>query len=641
VRLVSAIDAVPDASTAGAVIVAYHPLEENLEQWATVVRLFPHTLIIDNSTDGAHRARVAARAEAIGAVYSLPGENIGLARAYNFGAQWARQRGLAWVLLLDQDTVLGADAGAIVADAWRSLERRDEVAIFAMSFVERATQATIHVPSVPRSSGAATARARDVLEVPSSGSFIPLDAYRRLGPFFEALFLDGVDVEYCYRARGAGLRIVQTVGVCGQHVFGSPERRRLLGREVTTMNMSVRRWYLAARNVVILTAIYGARDGALTRHNVGRYGRMFLKLLLLERDRLRKVSSVLRGAFDGLGYLWRQGRRIPGAPERLPARVRAGVGPWSRAIARQALRRIATYRNLYRLLVAPFGLRSRRGELHVRRRGALGDVLMCLPALAAAKAERPDLKICFYTDAPDLLAGHPAIDVLAAGDAAPRGTIDVGYERLIPPPRHIATIFGEQIGVDVASPVPTLVVDAEAVGEWRRRLGDDGGVPLVVISRRAGPWTPNKDWPAERWAELTARLTERYRVVEIGLAGDDTRRPASARFTDLRGKTRLQDLPPLLAAASAYVGPISGPVHVAAGVGTPSVVIYGGYESPVCSSYPENIDLTSTPACSPCWLQAPCPYGKACLSAITVEQVGAAVATLVGRSRRSAAQESA
>jgi hypothetical protein len=51
-------------------------------------------------------------------------------------------------------------------------------------------------------------------------------------------------------------------------------------------------------------------------------------------------------------------------------------------------------------------------------------------------------------------------------------------------------------------------------------------------------------------------------------------------------------------------------------VNVPSVVIYGGFEPPVCTHYPGNIDLHSKPRCSPCWMREPCPFEKQCLSAI-------------------------
>ena len=74
-------------------------------------------------------------------------------------------------------------------------------------------------------------------------------------------------------------------------------------------------------------------------------------------------------------------------------------------------------------------------------------------------------------------------------------------------------------------------------------------------------------------------------------------------YVDLSGKLPLGHFLAAVAAGDIHVGPVSGPVHVAAAAGKPSVVIYGGYEHPDCSSYPGNINLYTALSCSPCWLR--------------------------------------
>jgi hypothetical protein len=87
----------------------------------------------------------------------------------------------------------------------------------------------------------------------------------------------------------------------------------------------------------------------------------------------------------------------------------------------------------------------------------------------------------------------------------------------------------------------------------------------------------------------------------------------------------LPQLVATIAAADLLITPDTGPMHIAAAVGTPSVVIYGGYIDPVCTGYPGNINFYSPVECAPCWLRDPCPFGKKCLHQITPDQVEAAV----------------
>jgi Glycosyltransferase family 9 (heptosyltransferase) len=110
-------------------------------------------------------------------------------------------------------------------------------------------------------------------------------------------------------------------------------------------------------------------------------------------------------------------------------------------------------------------------------------------------------------------------------------------------------------------------------------------------------------------------------------------RPAGS-YLDLRGQTTLPELVAAIAAADLIIALDTGPMHIAAAVGTPAVVIYGGYIDPVCTGYPGNINLYSAVECAPCWMREPCPHGKKCLHMITPAQVESALDQLWERPRR-------
>jgi ADP-heptose:LPS heptosyltransferase len=266
----------------------------------------------------------------------------------------------------------------------------------------------------------------------------------------------------------------------------------------------------------------------------------------------------------------------------------------------------------------------RRSQLHLLRPAALGDVLMCTPALRELKRRNPSCHVTFYTNFPDLIAGLPFIDQVRPAGDSPRDAIWPNYERSRPPRRHIARIFGDHLGLPVRDVRPSCVVDP-ALRDQFRAAWKDRPRPWIVVNRRASRWTPNKDWPDEFWVELIDRLASQGTVIEVG--ADTTSLPARSggSYVDLRGQTTLPELIAAIAACDLLVGPITGTVHIAAAMGVPSVVIYGGYEHPDGSSYPGNINLYSPVECAPCWLRDPCPFGKKCLHQITPDQVEAAV----------------
>lgn len=276
-------------------------------------------------------------------------------------------------------------------------------------------------------------------------------------------------------------------------------------------------------------------------------------------------------------------------------------------------------------ILAPY----HRTEVHVVRSGGLGDVLMCMPALRAVKMRNSACRVVFHTRFPELVTGLPFIDAVADCEQIPPDAVHLSYEAAIPPRRHIARILADQLGVSVTDVRPTCSIDHSLKEGFAHQWG--AARPIIVVNRKAGPWTPNKDWPDSMWVELIERLLRVGVVVEIG-AKSEREAPKSGKYIDLRGETSLSELVAILAVADVHVGPISGPVHIAAAVGTRSVVIYGGYEHPSVSNYPENIDLYSPIACSPCWLREECTVGRICLTQIRPLEVEAAVHRILGLS---------
>ena len=207
------------------------------------------------------------------------------------------------------------------------------------------------------------------------------------------------------------------------------------------------------------------------------------------------------------------------------------------------------------------------------------------------------------------------------------GAVEFLYEGSIPPRRHIARIFGDQLGLNVRDVRPSCVFDEALIRQYQEAWADLPR-PWIMVNRKPNN-SPNKDWMGEHWDRLITSLLNRYTVIEIG-AGPDRRDPSRhPHYVDLTGRFPLDRFLAAAAAADIHVGPVSGPVHVAAAAGKPSVVIYGGYEHPDCSSYPENINIYTALPCSPCWLlEEPCPYDRTCLSRISPERVEEAIASL-------------
>ena len=190
--------------------------------------------------------------------------------------------------------------------------------------------------------------------------------------------------------------------------------------------------------------------------------------------------------------------------------------------------------------------------------------------------------------------------------------------------------------VGLADPKATdhLPVTGESRAAVRRRLAEAGlqaGEPLVAVSAHAR-W-PTKEWPAERFAEVLDRAHAETgaRAVLLGsaaaAAGARTITQASrARPIDLTNRTTLQELVAIIAEARAMLTNDSGPMHVAAAVGTPVVAVFGPTNAVRTGPYgPGHCVIAGRAPCSPCYrrdcLYAGGPRAMECLTSVTSEEV--------------------
>ena len=308
---------------------------------------------------------------------------------------------------------------------------------------------------------------------------------------------------------------------------------------------------------------------------------------------------------------------VPGSVDELIGKMRRALGVRTFLRSRSGL--VARLVRHPRPMSAPW----RRNSLDIGRCGAMGDVLLCTPALRELKLKNPANCVRFYTDYPTLVRGLPYIDEVLAFNERPKDVILLQYEDAIPPRVHIAKIMGDNLGVNVSNVRPDCVIDLGLVKMFRESWRSLPR-PHIVVQRRASQWTPNKDWPEKYWIELIENLSRRASVIEIG--NEKLGQKISLKnYLDLRAQTTLEELIAAIAAGDVLVGPASGPAHIAAAAGIPAVVIIGGYELPINSSYSGSVGLYTPVPCSPCWLTEPCPYDLKCLRMIRPNTVEDAV----------------
>lgn len=189
------------------------------------------------------------------------------------------------------------------------------------------------------------------------------------------------------------------------------------------------------------------------------------------------------------------------------------------------------------------------------------------------------------------------------------------------------------LAVDAEAPARSDVLprifltDAERDAAYERLRGAvRENRPLVALH----PYSTheNKAWLASNWRSLAARLAEDGNDVLVVGRGQPFLN-GIPHVHDLTNATHLRETCALLAACDVLVTGDSGPMHLAGGVDTPVVALFGPTHA-VWGFYPEgprDVVLESPADCRPCSLHGskPCPNGHACMESITTEQVFATV----------------
>ncbi len=110
----------------------------------------------------------------------------------------------------------------------------------------------------------------------------------------------------------------------------------------------------------------------------------------------------------------------------------------------------------------------------------------------------------------------------------------------------------------------------------------EGGGAILIPG--AAPHRPRKRWPAERFGELAALLAERGPVTIVGSAADSPHAATICRLcpqaTDLTGRTTLLQLAQTIATASLAIGNDTGPTHLAAALGLPTIALFSADSDP-------------------------------------------------------------
>ena len=266
-----------------------------------------------------------------------------------------------------------------------------------------------------------------------------------------------------------------------------------------------------------------------------------------------------------------------------------------------------------------FSLNKKRKWLTViDRLGAPGDALITANVIRCIKEKYSKLRINCITPHPELLRLDPNIDSINQPESF--YSFDSTYWELIVRKEKSQNIIEHnmlRLGIDKYDYKAAYYLSEEEK-DWAKQETNQFDKPILAICTKSKE--PVKNWPQANWLELIQNLRSKYSIIQLG----DEKEPIFEGVHRYAGKLSMRESATILSHASYFIGPDSLLMHIANGLNIPSTIIFGGSRPVNCFGYADNINLSITLECSPCWIHHgydKCHYELQCIEQISLSQV--------------------
>lgn len=270
-----------------ALVTAYHP-DERLAAVVEAALASCATVIVADNTPG-DAPSLAEKLSDPRVRVLRSGSNRGLAGALNLGLDQLPEDADA-VLFLDQDSVLSAELvqglSAHLADPSIGVVGPTPVDAQTGGRYERGADRHAALDDRP--------------SIITSGMLVRRSCLEAVPRFREEFFVDCVDSDFCLRVRRAGSRVVRDAALLLPHSIGSGRDHRLGPLTVRVLHYPAWRHYWIARNGIVLSREFGAKERSFVLMNALFMARWLVVTALFDERRRTSVPAVLQGLAHGL-----------------------------------------------------------------------------------------------------------------------------------------------------------------------------------------------------------------------------------------------------------------------------------------------------------------------------------------------------
>lgn len=272
------------------VVVSYNPNEDNIYNLIVFLsKTFSEVCLVDNNS--INYLEFKSKIEPIGNNVKIIHNdcNIGIASALNIGIRYLKKDGIDWIITFDQDS-LPIDNFVGVYNS--ILVKENNLGLLCPGFTNKSSDLMKNGDEVQYTKS---------LDLISSGMLHNVEIFDSVGYYNEPMFIDYVDFEYTLRVA----RRYDTFKCYNNtlfHIIGDPLEGTILGRKIHSSNHSPIRRYYKSRNLVYVYRLWHKSYPQWTKEKLDAHIKSIIPLILLEKNKFRKLSSIVRGLCDGITF---------------------------------------------------------------------------------------------------------------------------------------------------------------------------------------------------------------------------------------------------------------------------------------------------------------------------------------------------
>jgi rhamnosyltransferase len=280
------------------IMVTYNPESDVIGNVKSIISSCVHLVIVDNGSSKETKEYLKSIENESKVTIIYYAKNMGLGHALNEGIRFILQSKelsyINWIATFDQDSKVENDYFIKMLNSYEKFNNKEKVAILAPNWIEQKLEDGRNSQSEGKN---------ELVEqktVITSGSLIKKNIFEEIGFFEEDFFIDFLDIEFCLRARKNSYKIYMVPDISMVHNLGNTKQHKLLGSTVMATNHNYIRRYYITRNRLYTYKKYFRSEFEWFKGDFVATVKEFIIIFLFEKNRLKKLSSMLRGVFDAV-----------------------------------------------------------------------------------------------------------------------------------------------------------------------------------------------------------------------------------------------------------------------------------------------------------------------------------------------------